>query len=493
MEVRVTIAGRPNVGKSTLFNKLVKKNSAIVYDIPGITRDRIDGICEFGNVRLKISDTAGFDNTKYDSISVEMIKQSVNAMKNADVVLFLIDGRENLNYLDIEFAKHLRKIDTSVILVCNKCESKPKGDAMNEIYALGFKKVVILSAEHKIGFEDLFDKIKESYKEKHNINLSDVEALEKESQLYDKLKKLSIAIVGRPNAGKSTLFNKILGEYRAIVSDIAGTTRDSIHQAIKYGEYDIDLVDTAGIRKRLHIDDKIEEFSVQSAFYSIKFATTVVLCMDATQPFESQDLAIARFAVEEGRGAIIVLNKWDLLSDRDKQRNIKDLDKFINNAFPRIKGVPFFTISAKNDQDINEVLDECILLHGIWSKRINTARLNAFVREITAIKPPSKYKNHSVKIKFATQVNTRPMAICIFTNIIDGVTTEYQNFLENEIRNKFGIFGVPIRIILKKSENPFEYKTKDSMYKKDPQVSDRFKKVVKKSLKNKNLKIKNAK
>ena len=484
MYIKISITGRPNVGKSTLFNKLARKNSSIVYDIPGITRDIIDASCELYKLKLKISDTAGFDNTKYDEISLDMIRQSTYAMQDSDIIFFMIDGREGLNYLDFAFAENLRKFNKPVILVCNKCENPPTSDKMNEIYSLGFKNIVFMSAEHKQGFVELAYKIKEVYYDSYGINLDDAQLLDEESKVYqDKLKKLSIAIVGRPNSGKSTMFNKILGEYRAIVSPLAGTTRDAIHKEIAYKDCTIDMVDTAGIRKRLNIDDKIESLSVQSAFYSIKFATTVILCIDAQRGFESQDFSIAKFTIEEGRAVAIVVNKWDLVQEKDRKKMLDQLDEFINTAFPRIKGVPFFTISAQNDENLHDILDECILLHEIWSKRINTAKLNAFIREIADVYKPPKHKGHDVKVKFVTQVNTRPMTLCVFTNILEGISTEYQHLLENEIRDKFGIFGVPIRMIVKKSHNPFEYKTKSVMYKKDDQISDRFKKVVKQNTK----------
>ncbi|WP_161982785.1 ribosome biogenesis GTPase Der [Candidatus Deianiraea vastatrix] len=482
MYVKIAIVGRPNVGKSTLFNKMVKKNSSIVFDTPGVTRDRIEAVTDFFDMKLKLIDTAGFDNTKSDEISQEMIKQNIKAIEDAEIILFLVDAKDGINQLDTSFAEVLRKFNKEVILVCNKTEKKPQDDIMGEIYQLGFKNMVFVSAEHKIGLEKLADQLKKSYLNKYNIDLGEMAKLDTESDAYiEKTDRLSIAIVGRPNAGKSTIFNKILNDERSIVSEVAGTTRDSIHQEIEYGGKKIDLVDTAGIRKRLKVDDRIEEFSVESAFYSIKFSTVAILCMDAKNAFESQDLRIAKFAIDEGRGLVIVMNKWDLLTEKEREKIIDGMEKFLQNVFPKTRGLPFFTISGKFDENINEILDECVVLNDIWSKRINTAKLNAFLREVSQNSPAPRCKGHEVKVKYATQISTRPMTLCIFTNMIEGITDSYQNFLENEIRNKFGIFGVPIRFKIKKSDNPFKPVARPKL--RTPQVTKRFANVVKKNKK----------
>jgi len=482
MYIKVAIVGRPNVGKSTLFNKIICKNSAIVFDTPGITRDRIEAVCEFHNMKLKLIDTAGFDNTKDDVISQAMIQQCIKAIEDAEIILFLVDGREGINQLDLIFAQNLRKFNKEIILVCNKAEKMPKDELLSDIYKLGFKNTIFISSEHKVGFVNLADQIKKSYLARYKLDITEFNRLDKESETYyEKNQRLSIAIVGRPNAGKSTIFNKILHDERSIVSETPGTTRDSIHHEIDYKNCKIDLVDTAGIRKRLKIDDQIEEFSVESAFYSIKFATVVILCMDARESFESQDLRIAKFAVEEGRGLVIVLNKWDLLEEKERKQRIEKLDRFVENVFPKTKGLPFFTISAKFDESVDEIIDECIVLNEIWSKRINTSKLNTFLRDLSKKTPPPRYKGHEVKVKYATQVGTRPMNLCIFTNMIDGITDSYQNFLENEIRNKFGIFAVPIRMNIKKSDNPFAPVHKSQA--RAVQTTKRFSKVVKKNKK----------
>ncbi len=484
MYIKIAITGRPNVGKSTIFNKIVQKNAAIAFDTPGITRDRIEAVCDFFDLKLKLVDTAGFDNTKSDDISISMVEQGIKAISDAEIVLFIVDGGEPLNRLDFAFVENLRKFDKEVILVCNKCENGIKPELEGDIYRLGFKNVVIISAEHKIGFFELSDMIKSVYIEKYGVNLDEAAKMDQESEEYiQKTDKLSIAIVGRPNAGKSTIFNKFLNENRSIVSETAGTTRDSIHKEIDYKGKKIDLVDTAGIRKRLNIDDKIEEFSVQSAFTAINFSTVVMLCMDAKSAFESQDLRIAKFAINEGRGVIVVLNKWDLLSEKERNNAIKDLDRFVENTFPKVKGLPFFTISGKFDESLDEILDNCIAINQMWSKRINTAKLNAFLRKIALENPPSRYKGHEVKIKYSTQVSTRPMHVCIFTNILEGVNPTYQTFLENEIRKEFKIFGVPIRLTIKKSDNPFAKKAQDDRTKTP--ITNRFKRVLSKSRKNK--------
>lgn len=456
MHLNIVIVGRPNVGKSTLFNKLVRKNSSIVFDTPGITRDRIEEKTTISGVPVVLTDTAGFDNTKHDEISIGMIAQSVKAIQSADVILFMVDVRSGITQLDTSFVENLRKYNTKTILLCNKSEGKIDPDVQNEIYAFGFQDMIFMSAEHKIGFNDLEIAIKKFYKKKFHHEISERKGMEEDAKEYiEKTDRLSIAIVGRPNAGKSTIFNKILQTERSIVSKIAGTTRDSIHQSIKYKEKEVDLVDTAGIRKRLNIDDKIEEMSIHSAFTAVNFATVVVLCMDATSPLEAQDLKIARYAIDEGRGLVIVLNKWDLLTEKERNNLVNDLPSRLDNLFPRVKNMPFFTISGKFDDELDEILDECVNVNDIWSKRINTFKLNSFIRNICENNPPPRHKGHKVKVKYATQIKIRPMTILIFTNIIEGITESYTNFIENEIRYKFGIFGVPIRINIKKSDNPY--------------------------------------
>ncbi len=484
MYIKIAITGRPNVGKSTIFNKVAGKNLSIVMDTPGVTRDRVETICEFHGLKLKLIDTAGFDNTKTDELSASMIDQGIEAMSDAEIILFVIDGRQSLNQLDISFAAKLRKLNKEVILVCNKCEAGIDEELEGEVNRLGFKHIVIFSAEHKIGFFDLSDTIKDRYTARYGVNIAEAIKMDQESKEYiDKLSRLSIAIVGRPNAGKSTIFNNLVGSTRSIVNETAGTTRDSIHYEILYKEKTIDLVDTAGIRKRLNIDDKIEEFAVQSAFTSIDFASVAVLCMDAQNAFGVQDLKIARYAINEGRGLVIVLNKWDLLTEKERKNAIKHLEEFIESTFPKVKGLPFFTISGKFDENIDQILNDCIAMNQMWSKRINTHKLNTFIRELTQSNPPPRYKGHEVKIKYATQVSTRPSHICIFTNSIEGVNQDYQNFIENEVRKKFHIYGVPIRFTLKKSENPFAHKAKQFTGNKT-ETSERFKRVLSKSQKN---------
>lgn len=455
MNIKIAIVGRPNVGKSTLFNKLIHKKTAIAFDTPGITRDTIEANCKIGKIQCTLIDTAGFDNTSQDEITQAAVAKSVESVKDANIILFVTDGRTSLTILDLDFAKILRKFSQKVILVCNKCESGIQDP--EDIYKLGFSNFVQISAEHKIGFKEMERMIKNVLAKDLDYDLNAIHQIEHEAQEYSKVaNKISLAIVGRPNAGKSTLFNKILGRQRSIVSEIAGTTRDSIHVSITHNETEIDLVDTAGIRKRLKINDKIEEMAVQSAFYSIKFAGIVILCIDGQSPFDSQDMKIARFAIQEGRGIIIVINKWDLLTEDERKKSINSLEEHISSLFHEVKGVPYFTISAKNDENVDIILSEAILLHKIWSKRIHTSKLTGFIRNLSNTNPAPKYKGTNIKLKFAAQVNTRPPTFCIFTNIIEGITNSYQAFLETSLRREFGIFGVPIRFNIRKSNNPFD-------------------------------------
>ncbi len=436
----IAIVGRPNVGKSTLFNKITKsKEMAIVFDTPGVTRDFKDTICKIRDMHIKFVDTAGFDN-KTDAITVAMVKQLFNVLSKVDLLLFIIDGRSPLNELDMIFSKEIRKSGKDVILVINKVDhDSVKSD---EYLKLGFKNVVQISAEHKLGFNKLLNEIELFYIEKPD-----------ESKIHTD--QITLAIMGRPNAGKSTIMNRFCNEYRSIVSEIAGTTRDSVYFELEHNDRSIMLVDTAGIRKKSNIDEKIEQMSVDVAIHSMNYANVAMLVIDASLGIDSQDMKIAQMIVNEGRCIMLVLNKWDLVDSKKKKQILDHLKTYIDKDFSRVKGLPYFTISASSDKDIDLLLDEVIRIYDLWNKRITTSKINNFMRKAIEKTPHPRVNGRQIKVKFISQVKSRPPMFVAFFNLPNDISDSYKFFIENSIRSEFGFFGVPIRIEFRKSDNPF--------------------------------------
>jgi len=447
-EFTVAIVGRPNVGKSTFFNRLVGKKHAIVDDLPGVTRDWREGVGKIGPLSFKVIDTAGLEEEAKDELSLTIKKVTFSAINNANVVLFVTDSKTGIVYEDQQFAKLLRKSPYKIILIANKAESKNTTVYHKDYYSLGLGEPVFISAEHGLGMADLFDSINEEY-EKF------LEANGKDQSNSDRKEAISIAIIGRPNAGKSTLVNKLLKDERMITGDMPGITRDSITVDYQFKDQPIKLVDTAGIKKKNSIKNKLEEVTYSDSKRAIHFAHTVVLVMDATSAFEKQDISIANMAIAEGRSLVIAINKWDKITDKSRYNNA--LVDSIAQLLPEVKDVPIIYISALNGSNLNTLIQAAIDSYNNWNIRIPTHKLNAWLSEKIASHPlPLGSNNRKVKIKYMTQHNTRPPAFVLFSNLPDDIHDSYLRYLSNGLKESFGLKGVPIRIHAKKTNNPYD-------------------------------------
>lgn len=445
MSFTVAIIGRPNVGKSTLFNRLTGKKLALVDNTPGLTRDRREAEAFIGPLSFTAIDTAGLEKAENKNMEALMMKQTEKAVDDADAVLMLIDGREGVTEMDKHFASWLRKKSKPIVLAVNKCESKKANSGIVESYTLGFGEPVAISAEHGEGMADLYDAISAL---KENIEEENIE--EKSGDI------LYIAIVGRPNVGKSTLFNCLLGEDRAITSPIAGTTRDSVYVNWKFEGREIRLVDTAGIRKKpKRTADKIESLSVDDSFTAIKYANIVILMIDATEGLDKQDLLLADHIINEGRGILIAANKWDLVKEEKKaMQAIKDR---IDISLSQAKDIPVLTLSAKKRGGVKPVIKRAISILDTWNKRISTGKLNRWLEETISRHIPPMSKGGRIKLRYMTQVKTRPPTFALFsTSNTKELPHSYLRYLMNSLRDEFGFAGVPIRIMLRKGKNPFE-------------------------------------
>jgi GTP-binding protein len=469
MTFTVAIIGRPNVGKSTLFNRLVGKRLALVDDTPGVTRDRRDAKASLGELKFRIIDTAGLEDEKGDSLSARMRKQTELAIEEADFSLFMIDARAGVTPLDKHFADILRRNKKPTILVANKSEGKAGESGLYESYTLGLGDPVPLSAEHGEGLADLSDAFDEALRELgiDPFENSEEEVMAKfviiEGEVSEEDEKLSeqddslpmqIAIVGRPNAGKSTLINRILGEDRMLTGPEAGITRDSIGVNYSYVGRELRIFDTAGMRRKSRVQEKLEKLSVADTIRALNFAEIVILMVDATQPFEKQDLSIASLIVQEGRGLVIGLNKYDLLENR--QEVMKDIAHKLEHSLPQIKGIPIVPISALTGRGIERLMPQVFDTYKLWNKRISTAKLNKWLAETVQYHPAPSVKGRRTKMRYMTQVKTRPPTFAIFCNRPNDLADSYTRYLLNELRYDFDMPGVPIRIMLRKGDNPYK-------------------------------------
>ena len=444
--LKVAIVGRPNVGKSTLFNRLCGKRLAIVHDEPGITRDRKEAFGQLGDIPLKLIDTAGLEDKSEDPLMEEMQKQVLAALQDADVALFIIDGREGVTPLDEAFAKLLRKSNKPVLLLANKCEGKAGASGIAEAWGIGFGEPHALSAEHGLGLESLYEHLLPFYKgplEDEGLNLED-----EEENL-----PLQLAIVGRPNVGKSTLLNQLLGKKRVLTGEEAGVTRDAISIDWSYKNQDIRLIDTAGLRKRAKVTHKVEWLTNTESFTAIQYAQVVVLVIDAMQPLEKQDLYIASKVIDEGRCLILALNKWDLVSD--KQELLLDLKERLEMALPQVKGVPLVPLSALTGKNKEKLMDEVFSIYHLWNKRISTSKLNRWLEGIVAHHPPPLVAGRRIKIKYLTQIKTRPPTFVLFSSKSSELPASYIRYISNEMRNAFDLWGVPLRLFVRSGKNPY--------------------------------------
>jgi len=442
----VAIVGRPNVGKSTLFNRLVGKRLALVDDRPGVTRDRREGEGKLLGLEFRVMDTAGYEDEDPHTLPGRMRQQTEAAVRESDVALFLIDGREGLTPLDEEIARWLRAEKTPVIVAANKAEGNAGESGRLEAFALGFGEPIAVSAEHGEGIVDLFESLR-PFVERED------EEVEEELDEEDPGRPLKLAIVGRPNAGKSTLVNRMLGEERMITGPEAGITRDSITLDWEWQGRPVQLVDTAGLRKRAKVDDKLEKLSAADTRRSIDYAEVVVLLLDATRGLEAQDLRIADQVVEEGRALLIALNKWDVAEHASSLFN--GVKAALEDGLSQLKGVPVLAISAKTGKAVDDVLKVAFELRESWSRRISTGELNRWFEAAVEANPPPAPSGRRIKLRYITQVKSRPPTFVVFGSRVDQLPDSYRRYLLNSMRRDLGLGPVPMRLNFRASKNPY--------------------------------------
>jgi len=452
-QVRVAIIGRPNVGKSTLFNRLVGKRLALVDDQPGVTRDRREGDANLLGLEFLIVDTAGFEEHDPASLPGRMRAQTEIAVRESDVALFMIDARAGLTPLDEEIGRWLRSESSPVILVANKAEGKAGEQGVIEGYALGLGDPIPFSAEHGEGTVDLFDALR-PYVEPAD-DYDDTPTFDEE----DESAPLKLAIVGRPNAGKSTLINRIVGEDRLITGPEAGITRDSIRVEWQWTDGDgavreIQLFDTAGMRKRAKVQDKLEKLSVADALHAVDFAEVVVILLDATKGLEAQDLRIADRVLDEGRALIIALNKWDVAEDASGLFN--GVRGALDEGLAQVKGVPLLTVSGATGKGIDVLLRVAFEQRAIWSQRVSTSKMNRWFERARDANPPPAPGGKRIKLRYMTQARTRPPTFVVFGSRTEMLPQSYHRYLTNGMRRELGFEGVPIRLNFRNSRNPFD-------------------------------------
>ncbi len=450
----VALVGRPNVGKSTLFNRLVGKRLALVDDQPGVTRDRREGEAHLGDITFTVMDTAGLEETAEESLEGRMRAQTEEALRLADVILFIIDARVGIVPADHAFADLVRRSGKPVILIANKAEGKQGLAGAYDAFALGLGDPVPLSAEHGEGMADLFEALMPYVPPPD----AEDESQPEDDEIDNPTKPVPVAIVGRPNAGKSTLVNALIGEDRLLTGPEAGITRDAISVEWDWRGRPFKLVDTAGLRKKARVEDKLEKLSVADALRALKFAEVVVVCMDAEKPFEDQDLRIADLAAREGRAVVLAVTKWDLVSDRAGR--LAKLREEADHWLPQIKGCPVVTLSAHNGEGLDRLMETVLSAREPWMKRVSTAKLNQWFAHIVENHPPPAVSGRRIKLRYMTQAKTRPPTFVAFCSRPEALPESYLRYIINQLRGDFGMTGTPVRLHLKKTENPFENKRK---------------------------------
>ena len=440
----VAIVGRPNVGKSTLFNRLVGKRLALVDDRPGVTRDRREGEANLLGLQFRVIDTAGFEDEDPQSLPGRMRTQTEAAVREADAALFLVDAREGVTPLEEEIARWLRVENTPVIVVANKAEGRAGESGQLDAYRLGLGDPLAISAEHGEGVADLFEALQP------HVERED----EDEADQDEDNAPLGLAIVGRPNAGKSTLVNKMLGEDRMITGPEAGITRDSISLQWEWNGRPVRLVDTAGLRKRAKIEDKLERLSAADTRRSIDFAEVVVLLLDATRGLEAQDLRIADQVIEEGRALIIAINKWDVAEQASSLFN--GVKAALAEGLSQLKDVPVLTVSAKTGKGIDTVVDVAFDLREAWSRRVSTGELNRWFEQAVDANPPPAPGGKRIKLRYITQVKTRPPSFVVFGNRLEALPDSYRRYLINAMKRDLRLGPVPVRLDFRGRANPFD-------------------------------------
>ncbi len=457
MSFTIAIIGRPNVGKSTLFNRLVGQKLALVDDAPGVTRDRREGEARLGDLRFTVIDTAGLDEGAKGSLTARMQEQTETAIGLADALMFVIDARAGLTPSDRAFADYARRADKPVILLANKSEGKHGEIGAMESYALGLGDPLQISAEHGEGMVDLYDALRVLMPEPAEEDEEDDQEIAETDEELAK-RPIRVAVVGRPNAGKSTLINRLLGEERLLTSAEAGTTRNSIAVEISWNGRDFRVFDTAGLRRRSRIEEKLEKLSVADALRAVRFAEVVVLMMDTQNKFEEQDLRIADLIEREGRALVIAVNKWDLMEA--KGGAISALRTEADRLLPQVRGAPLVAVSGLMGEGIDHLMRAIEDAYAVWNRRVPTAALNRWFEQAVDANPPPAVSGRRLKLNYITQAKARPPSFVLFCSRADAVPQSYLRYLVNSLREYFELPGTPVRISLREKANPFAHKRK---------------------------------
>ena len=468
MSFTLAIVGRPNVGKSTLFNRLVGKKLALVDDQPGVTRDLREGEARLADLRFTVVDSAGLEEATDDSLQGRMRRLTERAVEMADVCLFMIDARQGVLPADEVFADILRRKNANVILAANKGEGHAADASILEAYSLGLGEPIRMSAEHGEGMGDLLAALRpidEAHQERAaltspevDVDVSDDDPDAPKTPTKDK--PLQIAVVGRPNAGKSTLINQIIGEERLLTGPEAGITRDAISVQKDWNDVPMRIFDTAGMRKKAKVQEKIEKLSVSDGLRAVKFAEVVVVLLDVEIPFEQQDLRIADLAEREGRAVVLAVNKWDV--EAEKQIKLKKLREDFVRLLPQLRGAPLVTVSAKTGKGLDRLHQAIMRAHEVWNRRVTTAQLNRWLTGMLEQHPPPAPGGRRIKMRYMTQVKTRPPAFVVMTSFPDQVPASYSRYLVNGLREDFDMPGTPIRLTLRDQgdKNPYKGRKK---------------------------------
>ncbi|MDH5488725.1 MAG: ribosome biogenesis GTPase Der [Rhodospirillaceae bacterium] len=458
MTFTVAIIGRPNVGKSTLFNRLVGKRVAIVDDAPGVTRDRREGAGKIADMQFRVIDTAGLEDVNDESLESRMRGQTEIALKEADVALMMFDARVGITPVDKHFSGLLRKSKTPVIVVANKCERGAGEAGRLEAYELGLGEPIAVSSEHGEGIDGLYDALKPYFdrakKNKNSFKSYDYEFEDNDDDDAIKQRPLQMAIVGRPNVGKSTLVNCLLGSERMLTGPEAGITRDSISIPWQYKGRAINLIDTAGLRRKSRVTEKVEYLSTNDTRRAIDFSQVSVLVLDAEDMLEKQDLTIAGSVIDEGRALVIAVNKWDLI--KDKKEAMQKLEDRLQTSLPQVRGVPIVTISAQKGKGMDKLLDAVFDVFEVWNRRISTGQLNRWLEQVLHDHQPPLVGGRRVKVRYMTQPKTRPPTFALFVSHTKGLPESYQRYLANALREDFELWGIPLRLHVRKGRNPYD-------------------------------------
>ena len=451
MTLTVAIVGRPNVGKSTLFNRLVGRRVALVDAQPGVTRDWREGAGNLGLIEFRVLDTAGLEDATGNSLEARIRRQTEAAVDEADVAFMLVDARVGVTPADAELAGRLRKRATAVIVVANKCESAKAEAGILEAYVLGLGEPVAISAEHGEGMHRLCDALEAHIAAEADVSGESAEEIEVEAAAEDEI--LRLAVVGRPNVGKSTLVNRLMGKERVLTGPESGITRDSVTIDWHTDGRRIRLIDTAGLRRKAKVDDRLEQLSVADALRAIRLAHVVVLLMDGQAALERQDLALARLAIEEGRALVIAVNKWDLVADR--AATLVGMADQLQDSLAQARGVALVTLSALTGEGVEGLLPQVIETYSRWTARIATGRLNRWLAEAVARHPPPLVRGRRIRLRYITQAKARPPTFVLFASRTKEVPDSYLRYLVNDLRETFALPGTPIRVLLRRATNPY--------------------------------------